>query len=506
MGHLEEKVSHTIAKYQMLSPGDMVVVGVSGGPDSLALAHLLWRMRGEYGVSLHLAHLNHMFRGAESDADAAFVASFAAETGLPCTIEQVDVPAYIAGRGLSAEAGAREVRYAFFERVAAAVGASKIALGHHADDQVETVLLRVLRGAGLRGLGGMAPVRGDRYIRPFIEVRRAEIEEYCREQGLTPRLDSSNLSPVHLRNRVRQELLPFLRASYNPAVDAGILQMAEIIRAEDAYMSGEAQKLLARLRREPDVSRAGGAGDKGETGGHGLKIDLAGLASQPVAMQRRIIRLAFDEECRGRYNLEFVHVEAVRRLVLRGRTGETVALPGGMAATRGYGALLIGADSYFSGPGESWPPVHPGKAASQAPWPIKIPGRTEIPEMGLVVEATVTPARAGGEPPPPGKGLDREWVAVDLQKVGKQVWVRYRRPGERFWPLGASGTKKLKEFLIDAKVPRSLRDKVPIIAAGPTAEQIVWITGLRIDERVKITSETREVLHLFCCHTPGAML
>ncbi len=509
MGGLEERVIETIARYRMLSRGDKVVVGVSGGPDSLALTHLLWRVREEYGISLHLAHLNHMFRGAESEADSRFVASFAAGLGLPCTIEELDVPAYIAAHGLSAEAGAREVRYAFFERVAAAVGADKIALGHHADDQVETVLLRILRGAGMRGLGGMSPVRDGRYIRPLIGVRRAEIEAYCQEHDLKPRLDSTNLSPVYLRNRIRRELLPFLRARYNPAVDASLLQIAEIVRAEDDYMAGEARKQLDRLRRNPDVLRSI---RNGQAQGVALVIDIAGLVDQPVALQRRIIRQAFDEGRQGRrVGLEFVHVEAVRRLALEGRTGEMATLPGGMVAAREYGYLYLGAGRGFPEAGGYSPePGERGKTLSPeavgGAWPIRIPGRTEISGIGLVVEAMVSPAPVEGELPPFGRGIDREWVAVDRQKAGDQVWVRYRRPGERFWPLGAAGARKLKDFFIDAKVPRQIRDRVPIIAAGPEAEQIVWVTGLRIDERVKITAETREVLRLFCCHTPGAML
>lgn len=502
MGGLEERVKETIARYRMLSRGDKVVVGVSGGPDSLALTHLLWRVQKEYGMALHLAHLNHMFRGAESEADSRFVASFAARLGLPCTVEEVDVPAYIAAHGLSAEAGAREVRYAFFERVAAAVGAEKIALGHHADDQVETVLLRILRGTGMRGLGGMAPVRDGRYIRPLIGVRRAEIEAYCREHDLQPRLDSTNLSPAYLRNRIRRELLPFLRARYNPAVDASLLQIAEIVRAEDDYMAGEARKQLDRLRRDPDVLRSI---RNGQAQGVALVIDIAGLADQPVALQRRIIRQAFDEGRRGREaGLELVHVEAVRRLALEGRTGEMATLPGGMVAAREYGYLYLGARRGFPEAAERGKTLSP--EAVGGAWPIRIPGRTEIPGLGLVVEALVAPAPGDGALPPFGEGIDREWVAVDRQKVGDQVWVRYRRPGERFWPLGAAGARKLKDFFIDAKVPRQVRDRVPIIAAGPGAEQIVWVTGLRIDERVKITVETREVLRLFCCHTPGAML
>ncbi|OGW14579.1 MAG: tRNA lysidine(34) synthetase TilS, partial [Nitrospirae bacterium GWA2_42_11] len=215
--NLLKKVRDTIACHNMLRYGDSVVVGVSGGPDSVCLLYILNELKEDYNLSLHIAHLHHGFRGSEADEDVRFVQSLSKSLGVPAHIDHIDVPSYIKKTKLSKQAGAREVRYRFFNRLADDIGADKIALGHTADDQAETFLMRLLKGSGLHGLTGISPVR-DRIIRPLIDISSDEIKGYLSERDIRYRIDSSNLSPVYLRNKIRLELIPYLAKEYNPNI------------------------------------------------------------------------------------------------------------------------------------------------------------------------------------------------------------------------------------------------------------------------------------------------
>ncbi|HEY3297419.1 MAG TPA: tRNA lysidine(34) synthetase TilS, partial [Armatimonadota bacterium] len=242
---LQQTMLATISRFSMVHPGDKVLVALSGGPDSVTLLHALWTAREELGITLLAAHLNHSIRGRESDKDAEYASEFAASLGVECTVEKIDVPEIRKSLRLSEEETARIVRYDFLERTAANTGCSRIAVAHNADDQVETVILNVLRGTGLDGLSGMPPVRGQ-IIRPLIDVKRSQIEAYIEEHNLSPRTDLTNLEPKYTRNRVRLKLLPFLREEFNTNVDAAILRIAELARVDSTYLNIETESALAR--------------------------------------------------------------------------------------------------------------------------------------------------------------------------------------------------------------------------------------------------------------------
>jgi len=264
-----KKVRHTIETHGLLAPGDGIVVGVSGGPDSLCLLHVLLRLREEYRLRLHVAHLNHGARGAEADAAAEFVASLAAEWGLPVTVERQDVPALARAHKLAFEEAARRVRYAFLARVAGEAGAHKIAMGHNGDDQAETVLMHLLRGAGLAGLRGMLPItpitdyrllepfiqypisnlQPPAIIRPLLQVSRSEIEHYCTDHDLAPRFDRSNLDTTYFRNRLRHELLPLLE-TYNPNVHTRLRHTAAVVAADYELLIQLREQAWAEVVRE----------------------------------------------------------------------------------------------------------------------------------------------------------------------------------------------------------------------------------------------------------------
>ena len=471
-----------IERYHMLEPGDRVLVAVSGGPDSTALLHGLWTLREHYGLSLHVAHLNHRFRGDEAAADAEYVRRLASDLGLPCTVEEADVAALARARKWPAQVAGREARYRLFYRLSADVGARRIALGHTADDQAETVLMRLLRGTGLDGLAGIPPVRDGRIIRPLILCTRRMIEEYCRANGLTPRTDRTNLKGIYLRNRIRLSLLPALEREYNPRVRTALAQLAEQAREDAGALNDRAGEVFGRASRP-----AGG----------GVELDWNIIRSEPKAIQRRVVRRAYSGVTTGlpemAAGLEFRHVEEILALVSAGAVSGRLDLPGRVGVERQYDRLF-----FFRRSGET----EAGRGAvgfsdlSTRGWPLAVPGVTVIPELGLSFQVEVLEsvpdvrAISGEDQAQDAKSRRREVFDADALGGGP-LYVRTRRPGDRFVPLGMRGFKKLKDFLIGRRIPLRKRGKLPLIFSG---EDLVWVVGLRIDDRFKIKPQTKRVL------------
>ncbi|HWR71745.1 MAG TPA: tRNA lysidine(34) synthetase TilS, partial [Nitrospirota bacterium] len=368
------KIKRTIQKYRMLDPGDRVIVAVSGGPDSVCLLAVLRELAPEFSLTLHIAHLDHMFRGEESAAEARFVRELADRLGIPATIEQHDVPAFCRERGLPPQAGAREVRYAFLDRVAGATGAQKIALGHTASDQAETLLLRLLRGAGISGLSGIPPKRG-RIIRPLIEVTRDEVLCHLQEQGITFVTDPSNLKSVYTRNRIRLELVPVLKA-FNPRIEETIAEEAEILRDEDEAMEARiAATVPAVILREDDT----------------IRIRRDGFNAQFTAIRRRLFRTAVAMLFEGgEPELSSIQTEEALGFIGEAQTGRVMDLPDGLCLEREYDTFLLR------------PKVPPKEFQTT----LMVPGITSVAELSLEVETRIVDALTlpGDFPSPQGKG------------------------------------------------------------------------------------------------------
>jgi len=472
----------------LLDEGGAVVVGVSGGPDSLCLLHVLLRLREAYDLQLHVAHLNHGARGTAADADAAFVTGIATEWGLPVMVEKRDVPALAEAHGLAFEEAARRVRYGFLAQVAQQVGAHTIAAGHNADDQAETVLMHFLRGAGLAGLRGMLPLTHlEEYrlieplasgplpptpidlIRPLLEIPRAEIERYCAAHDLAPRLDRSNMDTTYFRNRLRHELLPTLE-EYNPNIRERLCHTASVIAAD--------YELLVQLREEAwtDILR--------EERENAIVLDQAGWRALSVSLQRSTLRHATYRLRESLRDVTFVHVENARHVARRGETGTQATLPMGLALRVGYDTLTIG-DADESNP----PPDEPllwGDAG--APLPVEWPGTTTLPESAWVLRAGLLEQwnldRITANPDP--------WSAyLDADALADPLMLRTRRPHDRFRPHGMEGhTVKVSDLMINLKIPQAWRDHVPLLVAG---KEIIWMCGHRIAESVTVGPQTKRV-------------
>ncbi|MFZ5646090.1 MAG: tRNA lysidine(34) synthetase TilS [Bacillota bacterium] len=456
------QVKSTIQTYKMISPGDTVLAGVSGGADSVALLHLLNRLKEELGLKLYAGHLNHMFRGEEAEGDARLVESLSREWDIPLVSEKFNVPEYLKNCCLSPQEGAREVRYRFFQKTAARLGANRIALGHHADDQAETILLNLFRGAGLTGLSGIPPVREGVYIRPLIEIRREQIEGYCRACGIPYRVDSSNLKTVYFRNRIRLELIPLLEKKYNPAVVKSLNRLAGIIRDEDACLDEIACKAYEEAASSRDAEK--------------IKISLERMDCYPPAIKRRIIRIAFRELAGRGCVPTFDHIERAMEMAFSPSHQARIDLPGGVLLVKRYRFLeMITARNGFMVPFYQYD--------------LQVPGVTFIPETGRVIAAEVL-ERSRINDLRRYCGFD---AVLDMESLKGNIRVRRRMEGDFFYPLGMSGKTKLKKFFIDQKVPREVRDAIPIVTCG---NDIVWVAGHRPDQRFKVSEETVSCLHL----------
>jgi tRNA(Ile)-lysidine synthetase-like protein len=460
-----------------IEQGETLVAAVSGGPDSLCLLHVLSELRGELGIALHVAHLDHMLRGAESAAEAAFVEATARGWGLPATIGRIDVPSIAQTSRANLHQAGRAARYGFLAQVAREHGARAVAVAHHAGDQAETVLMHLLRGAGPAGLCGMRPVsdfgfsildfgslsddnlQNLKLIRPLLHVTRAEIEAYCAAHSLQPRRDPSNLDMSATRNRIRHELLPQL-IEYNSHIVAALGRTAALCASEHDLVVQSLAAAWPALARE----RAGA-----------VDLDSSAWREMHPAHQREALRRA-NAQLAGGPTLELEHVEAARAAASAG-VGACADLPGGIALTVGYGGFTLGAPREIDGPQLVTEPID-----------VPVPGRAEL-AAGWALEASLPESG-----PEEALAADTVWqVELDAATASEPLMVRRRRPGDRFRPVSGPGRRRLQDMFVDAKVPRALRAGWPIVAV---ADAIVWVPGLRPPADFARTEATRRVLRL----------
>lgn len=456
-----DQVRATIEKYSMFKPGDRILIGVSGGPDSTALVHILHSLMDELQILLYVAHLDHCFRGPESAADAEFVRELAERLGLPAVIKSEDAAAYASAMNLSAQTAAREIRYRFFEETAKKCGCNKLATGHNANDQTETVLHHFLRGTGPAGLRGIPPVRDGWVARPLIEVPRSQIEKYCREKQLTTRIDSSNLKLAYTRNRIRLELIPLLQKEYNHNLIETLLRTSDIFREEEECLEGITEEYWRGVCLESEASL--------------ISINLKKFLETPRVFQRRIIRRGWSALTGSVHNITYSHLTAATELIFQGRTGSVFDLPGLVKLEKSYDRINLYKSADM-------------RTIADYLYELRIPGVTSIPETGDCIVAEEPEGVLCSGPQNPNE------ITIDLDKVSVPLIVRSRNPGDRFCPLGFNGSKKLKKFFIDSKIPRVERDRYPVLVTSDG--QVIWIAGMRADRRWAATPETRRALRL----------
>ncbi len=432
-------------------------MAVSGGPDSMALAHVLNDLQRAGGYALAgLAHFNHQLRGAAAEADERFCRGAAAAIGLPIDVESADVAALAAEWGVSIEAAGRRARYEFLERAARRLAADRVAVGHTRNDQAETFLLRLLRGAGPRGLGGIHP-RAGAIVRPLLEATRAEVMAFLAERRLEWRDDESNADVAVPRNRVRHELIPFLTERFSPGVVDVLAREAALARDEDAWLETVAIEMASSVVLDKE--------------GTHIRLDAAALRAVPVPLARRIVRGALAE-VEGAGFAGFEHVDAVLGL----EPDQALDLPGVHVARLGAEIIIRPASARQAG--------EPNGFA----YSLSIPGEVEIVEAGWLISAA---RGAGASGKLDSRGHD---VAVQAPGLGPELTVRSRRPGDALRPLGLGGRKKLQDLLVDRKVARSERDRLPLVV--DRNDRIVWVVGHTVAEDFRVTEPAASVILL----------
>jgi tRNA(Ile)-lysidine synthase len=447
-----EKVLKYIREQQLLQPGQRVAIACSGGADSVALLCVLAELREELGIVLSVAHFHHQIRGAEADADQQFVERLAAELQLELYSGSGNAPQHASQRKSSLETAARELRHQWFAELTQKGQTDKIATAHTLDDQAETVLMRILRGTGARGLAGIAPSHKAKHlVRPLLTTSRGEVEAYLKTKGQPWREDSSNLDLGHTRNRVRHTLLPLLERDFNPAIRQTLADLADVAQAENDYWNNELSALLPRLIHEGRPSRSGRSSSSEAQGV--LALDLSALRSLPLAIQRQVIQRTVQ---RLGISLEFKHIQQLTALAEHEKPGAKLALPDGLVANRTARELQFSKNLQ--------------KAPENYCYSLPIPGEVTVPELGITIRARLISD---------GKQKASRYNGATLLEaslLGPELKVRNWRAGDKFFPAHTQSPKKVKELLQAGRLGHEIspdqRKSWPVIES---AGQIIWM-------------------------------
>ncbi len=445
-------IKNTIEKNSLISNGESVLVAVSGGADSVCLVDALCRIKDELGIKVAAAHINHMIRGAEADSDQKYVESLCKKLGIKLHSIKVDVPAIAEKDGISEELAGRKVRYEVFERLAKEFGYTKIATAHNRNDKAETVLMRLIRGTGTDGLVGIKYNRGDGVVRPLLDVMRSDIEDYCEKRELKYCTDSTNLSSDYTRNRIRNELIPFIEERFNPAITDALCTLADNSFEDAEFINGYAERLYKRVnspmpRRNPDL------------------LDIESLNMINDSICSRLIRIAARNKMGSDYKLERVHIEAVKKL-LNKETGACAELPDGLRAVVKYGWIEFTTTS--------------DNEQEDFCYEVEIEKQLKTEKGSFKFEVVNVDK------------IKKTDFAVDYGKLdGQKLVIRNRKKGDRIVLYKDGGSKKIKDYWIDKKVPRSERGKIPLLC---TENEIVAVIGDRVAENYKIKQNSTKGL------------
>jgi len=461
---LKDKVVQNINENNLVRT-QRIIVGLSGGPDSVCLLHVMNSLSQMYGYKLYPAHLNHMLRGDEADRDEQFCEEFCTSFGLSLKVWHKDIGSIAEKTRRSVEEAARDVRYSLFREYADSLGGALIAVAHNMNDQAETVLMRIIRGTGLDGLKGMEFYR-DGIIRPLLSVPRVLIEDYNKAVGIVPKIDSTNLVTDYTRNKVRLKLLPDIKELFDiDAVDA-LYRLSQTCNEDTELISFLVEKEYTEcILEKNDIF---------------IKLSLDRLNSVPKPALGRVIRRTLDDFSKSLKGIEHIHIEQVKKLVQYGKTGSQVQLPGKIRIYKDYSFIKVFkevAESIDISNNFSVRITHQGEYA--------LPNTKKLNIELINVEEYKKEA---------SKLTQRSLVQFfDFNSIKDSADIRFRQAGDIFFPFGSSGSKKLKEFLIDEKVPKEQRDKLLLLADG---REIIWIIGMRTNEKYKVNNKTIKVVKL----------
>ncbi len=463
---LQNSVLQSLKSDLLISSGEKMVVAVSGGADSVCLLHILSHISSRLSLKLHIAHLNHQLRGKASEEDASYVSDLAKRLHIEATIAHKDVNSYRLEKKISLEEAARELRYTFISEVLSQLDAAYVAVAHTRDDNVETILLHILRGSGISGLRGLQSrsvlhvgqeKQAVNIVRPLLQISRAETAAYCKKFRLKPRLDASNLSLRFSRNRIRHDLIPTLK-TYNPGIEKALLRLASIAAEETAFIEELTSQIWGEIVKEQSNL---------------LSLDIKKLSLLDTVIQKQLLRWTVRYLLGDAKDLEAEHVQKMLAFMKK-PAGKTLHLPHKLQLHRGYQHLVVNFEDNKACP----------LPLLEKEYKLIIPGCNRLPGWQIKCDILDSGRQSFGT------GFTAD---LDLQKSGSELIVRTRRRGDTFQPLGMQHPKKLQRFMSDAKIPLSWRDRVPLICRG---EQIIWVAGWRIADSVKLSHITGKILRI----------
>lgn len=454
---VEDKVLNTIKKHNLIENGDNILIGVSGGPDSMALLYVLLSIQTEISFSLHIAHVNHGVRGIEADEDEKFVEGISKKLGISFYSKKIDMEGYARENKLSSEDAGRKLRYDFFREVLSSINGGKIAVAHNKNDQAETLIMRFFRGTGLDGLKGMEYKNGD-IIRPLLDVSRDEIEKYILEKNIDTRLDKTNLENIYNRNKIRLELIPYIVDNFNPNIIDTLWRTSRTMSNDSDFLENFSKERYRELVKSQDKNS--------------IILYRQRFYDEHIAIKQRIIRHSIYNLLGTLEGISEIHVRNVLELFERGDTGKSIDLPNSLEVKTSYDDLIFQKKNLDGN--------------KNYKYSLKLGQSTYVKEWNCIFEMEVFPIEKIQL-----NFKDRFIKYFDYDKIKGEIYIRNRRLGDTIQPFGMNGNKKLKDLFIDKKVPIDEREKIPIIV---DESDIIWVVGVRTSEKYKITSYTKNVL------------
>lgn len=493
--HLFQSVKKTIRAFNMLQKSDAVLIGVSGGPDSVALFHILHLLAPEMSLSLGVAHLNHCLRGKDSDNDEMFVQSLCKQFDLPYYSTREDVLAFKKQHGLSLEEAARRVRYEFYYTTAKENGFNKIALGHHQDDNAELILMHLFRGSGPLGISGIPPIRSLKedsihIIRPFIEQSKSQLINFLNKKDIEYVVDASNQDPSHLRNAIRHELLPLLKTTYNPNITETLNRLSSIIRSEETWLEDIIGPLFDQIATRTENQ---------------ITLRVSDFNRLPEAAQRRILRKSILEIKGNIRRITLSHVDSMIALAKKGDVTSRLDFPDQLRVLKTDDDLMLiqeskplrdstPANENRMEPFYSYRVVDPIKGSDSDNRPVNpdksIQNMQSVSLFIKEINAYLKYSKLRSKDLPNFKKTGQHTAFIDYDKLSFPLLLRNVMAGDRFTPMGMTGKQKLKKYFIDHKIPRHSRTNIPVLLSN---EKIVWVVGHRVDDAFKVISTTRNV-------------
>lgn len=453
-----EKVLSTVRKYKLIESGDKVVLGLSGGPDSVCLLHILCRLKSVLDIEVYAAHLNHQIRGIEAQKDALYITQLCDELGVTSFVKSIDVPKYCKEKGLSVEEGARKLRYEMFEEIKVKTKSNKIAIGHNLNDQAETILMRIMRGTGLQGLRGIEYIRDNGIIRPILDIDRRDIEDYCEKHELNPRIDHTNLETIYTRNKIRLELIPYMKDNFNPSVIESIVRMSNSLKTDSDYIEKKSDLEFEKVSYTNENS---------------CEIDISEYIKLHDAIKVRVLRRGIKHILGDTNFIDQKHIEDIIELESDKKLDKMITLPRGIFAYRKKDTILLTNKEIVN-------------ETIEFCYNLPSDGFVKIKELGLILETQIISIDRFKS-----MKLDKKCKAFDFNKIKGGIVVRSRKEGDKI--KLSVGSKKVKDLFIDLKIPRDERCMVPIMA---DEKGVLCVGDYRNSESYKVDKDTKEVLKI----------